>query len=1097
MSRSTMSLLTLIFLVAPVAAGTADASDPLYALAEKIGPPGTLEPNGLFGSSVAADLETAVVGAPGGNAAFVFAAGPDGWQFEAELLPPAYTGEPLDIDYLEFGHSVAVHGGVAVIGTPRARVFSGLEWYEVGAVCVFRRSAEGVWSLEQELAAYDIFDIGEMHFGASVAISYETIIGGAPDDTGFGEPSESGSAFAFTLVGGAWQLQQRITPTYQGAEDHFGESVDLHIDTAVIGAPDREVILSTDAGHAYIFTRSGTSWTQAADLTASDAGHGDHFGKSVSFRSPFALVGAPDDNHASGVDAGSAYAFTETGGVWSQQQKLVATDGEAGDRFGAAVDWCGGMAFIGAPDDNHGMLGIDAGSAYIFQLTTGTCFQDEKLLAPDGAISDHFGSSVAIGGTALVGSPFDEGPNVTNTGSAHLYLYDYDGGSWGHEEILYGHWGTGQFFQAFGTAIAVDADTMVVGTPSSEFQSAHVFVRDGDHWALQQEMFSQQGYFFDDKFGGAVDISGDTMVVGAYNGSTSAIDYSGRAYIYIRISTISGPVWELQQILEPSDAATGQRFGESVTIEGDTVMVGSPERSGGGGVYYFSRAGSVWSEDAILEATGLEAGDDFGFDVCLSGDLLAVGATGDDDAGDNAGAVILFNRPGSLWVEGQKLTADTPQINSYFGNAIEIDGSSLIVGARSTEVSGHIGAGAAHVFVEVGGVWSEQQRLVASNAGPSFYFGIDVAIDGDIAVIGSSGWDFQALNSAGAAYVFRRSGTIWTQEQEFHGSPIELGAHFGNAVAATTDGIMIGALWESSPPIGYGAVYFYISTFDRSDLAITVSDGQTEAVPGTYVTYDIVVANDGPNEALGATVTDTFPPELLGCSWTCVGTSGGVCTPGPVAGHISDTVDLPVGAQLDYEAACLIDTAASGDLINTASAAPPAGVADPDMLNNTAVDVDALTPLADLAIFKDNGTTEVMQGHPTTYTIQVANVGPSDAPASPVIDSFPPCLSDCSWTCTAGPGAYCPPGGAGDIDEGVDLPVGTSATFLATCTVVTAYGQCSNTAEIFAQGGWGIVDPYLGNNQSTDTDNVVPDPSLIFADGFESGDATAWGWLVE
>jgi len=1095
MPHPTTPLVTLIITLVVTIAGSAEAVDPLYAPADKIGPAGTLEPDGLFGSSVAVDGNLAVVGAPGGNTAFAFVAGPDGWVFEAELLPPAYTGGPFDIDYIDFGHSVAIYGDVVVIGAPGARVSSGLVWYEEGAACVFRRSATGTWALEQELAAFDIGYLGDTHFGTSVAISDQTIIGGAPDDTRYGEPTESGSAFVFTLVSGTWQPQQRLTASYQVAEDHFGASVDVFGDTAAVGAPDDDVLLALDAGRVFVFTRSGTSWTHAADLTASDSGTDNHFGTSVSVVSPFVLVGAPDDDHASGVDAGSAYVYTETGGVWSQRQKIVAADGEADDRFGAAVDLGWGVAVIGAPDDNHGTFGIDAGSAYIFESVAGTWFQDEKLLAPDGAISDHFGFSVAIWGTtALVGSPFDEGPNVTNTGSAHLY--SNDGGSWGHEEILYGHWGTGLFNQAFGTAVAADGDTMVVGTPSSEMRSAHVFIRDGDHWVLQQELISHQGFLFNDYFGYAVDISGDTVVVGASYGSTAAIDNSGRAYVFIRISTISGPVWELQQILEPSDAATAQSFGENVAIENDTVMIGSPDRNGSGGVYVFTRGGSVWSQDAILEATDLEAGDVFGGDVSLSGDLLAVGATGDDDAGDNAGAVILFNRAGSLWVEGQKLTADTPQMNSAFGNAIEINGSSLIVGARYTEVAGHLGAGAAHVFVESGGVWSEEQRLVASDAGAGDFFGVSANIVGDIATIGSSGWDALSLVSAGAVYVFRRSGTIWTQEQELHGSPIQLGAHFGNAVAATTDGIVIGALWEDYLPTGYGAVYFYITSFDRSDLSISMTDGQTEAVPGTQIAYTIVVNNDGPNDALGATVTDAFPPELLGCSWTCVGTAGGICTPGPVAGDISEIVDLPVGGQLDYDAFCLIDSAAFGDLVNMASTAPAAGVADPDLLNNLDVDVDVLTPLADLSILKDNGTTEVMQGHPTTYTILVANAGPSDAPGSPVIDLFPMALADCSWTCTADPGAWCSPGGTGDLDEGVNLPVGTSATFLATCTVVTAYGQCSNTAEVFAQGGWGIIDPDLGNNESTDTDNVIPDPARIFVDGFEGGDTSMWSSTV-
>ena len=353
----------------------------------------------------------------------------------------------------------------------------------------------------------------------------------------------------------------------------------------------------------------------------------------------------------------------------------------------------------------------------------------------------------------------------------------------------------------------------------------------------------------------------------------------------------------------------------------------------------------------------------------------------------------------------------------------------------------------------------------------------------------SAGW-------AGATYVFDRAGSIWTEIQALHGSPIELGARFGISVEDTPDGLLVGALLEDFLPMGYGAVYFYTTTLDRSDLAVTVTDGQSEAVPGTTVTYDIVVTNGGPDDALGATVSDVFPPELTGCSWTCVGSSGGVCTSGPVAGDISDTVDLPVGARLDYTAVCLVDPAAGGDLVNMVSATPPAGVADPNLVNNTDVDTDTLTPLADLSINKDDGTTEVFENQPTTYTIVVTNAGPSDAPGSPVIDLFPWCLANCEWTCTADPGAWCPAGSTGDIDNGVDLPVGTSATFLATCTVVAAYGQCSNTAGVFAQAGNGVVDPDLANNESTDINDVLPDPYRIFADGFDIGDTSRWSHVV-
>lgn len=1095
MTGKTLSTAFAITVLLASSTATVGAQDPLYALAEKLGPVGALEPDALLGTSVAMDGIRAVVGAPGTNDAFVFVHGPDGWELEAELLPPDYSGTPFDVQYNTFGHAVAISGDVIAIGDPGARISVSSVWYEEGAICVYRRSAAGIWELEQELTVYHVSYLGDTHYGASVAISVDTIIGGAPDDTRFGEPYESGSAFVFSWTGLVWHLDQRLTSLYQSAEDHFGAAVDVFADTAVVGAPDREVLLWTDAGRAYVFTRSGGSWSQAAGLTASDASGSDHFGAAVSVAISRVLVGAPDDNHAAGTDAGSAYIFTGAGSSWTQVAKLTAGDAANGDRFGAAVSvsFLGG-AVVGAPDDNLGTLGIDAGSAYFFKPVTGVWIEDQKIIDPDGSISDSFGSSVALSGSyTLIGAPMDEVRTIHDTGSAQLFFDD--GNSWGHQDSLYGQWGFGLFMQRFGYDIAVDGDTMVIGVPNSEWRSVQVFVRDDDDWIFQQELLSQMGYQFDDRFGIAVAISGDSIVVGAPLGQISGFHVAGVAYVFVLTSTISGPEWELQQRLEPSDGADGHQFGQDVAIDGDTVMVGSPGRSAGGGVYLWTRGGSVWSEDAILEPADMEAGDEFGVAVELSGDFLAAGATGDDDADDDSGAVVLFSRTGSVWTEGQKLTAAEPQAGSNFGVSVARDGTTLITGATGTEISGHASAGAAHVFVETGGVWTEQQRLMASDPNVGNGFGSSVALSGDIAAVGSSLWSFMSTTFAGAVYVFDRAGSIWVENQALHGSPIRAGARFGNSIEHTPDGLLIGAVLEDYLPMGRGAVYFYTTTLDRSDLSVTVTDGQSEAVPGTTVTYDIVVTNGGPNDALGATVTDVFPPELTGCSWTCVGTAA-TCTPGPVAGDISDTVSMLVNGHVDYTATCLVDPAAGGDLVNTVSATPPSGVADPNLVNNTAVDTNTLTPLADLSIVKDNGTTEVFENQPTAYTIVVTNAGPSDAPGSPVIDLFPWCLADCEWTCTADPGAWCPAGSTGDIDNGVDLPVGTSATFLATCTVVAAYGQCSNTAEVLAQAGNGVVDPNLGNNESTDIDDVLPDPYRIFADGFDIGDTSLWSHVV-
>jgi uncharacterized repeat protein (TIGR01451 family) len=281
----------------------------------------------------------------------------------------------------------------------------------------------------------------------------------------------------------------------------------------------------------------------------------------------------------------------------------------------------------------------------------------------------------------------------------------------------------------------------------------------------------------------------------------------------------------------------------------------------------------------------------------------------------------------------------------------------------------------------------------------------------------------------------------------------------------------------------------------QADLAITKTDRQTTAVPGGELTYIITAYNAGPIGVTGASVSDFFPPELS-CTWVCTGSGGATCTPGPVAGDLSDTVDLPVDGTASYAVSCVIDPGATGLLINTASVTTPAGVSDPNAANDSATDSDLLTPRADLAITKDNGTSTVAPGGATTYTIVAANpLGPSDAPGSTVTDVFPSSLS-CTWTCIGSGGAGCTPGPvAGDLVDTAHLPLGGAATYSAVCDVdPEASGTLTNTATVAAAAG--VTDPDPGNDSATDEDAITPVDPLIFADGFESGDVSAWSAAV-
>src|SRR4051794_36243792 len=250
-----------------------------------------------------------------------------------------------------------------------------------------------------------------------------------------------------------------------------------------------------------------------------------------------------------------------------------------------------------------------------------------------------------------------------------------------------------------------------------------------------------------------------------------------------------------------------------------------------------------------------------------------------------------------------------------------------------------------------------------------------------------------------------------------------------------------------------------------ADLAITKTDSVTTATPGGSVIYGITASNAGPSNAPGSTVADTFPASLT-CTWICAGSGGATCTASG-SGNINDTVNLPSGGSVFYTASCAISAAATGTLSNTATVAAPGGVTDPTPGNNSATDTDTLAASADLAITKTDGVTTATPGGSVTYTITASNAGPSNATGSTVADTFPASLT-CTWTCVGAGGGPCPASGSGNINNTVNLPVGGSVTYTASCTIsASATGSLSNTSTVAAPGG--VTDPTRGNNSATDS----------------------------
>ena len=257
----------------------------------------------------------------------------------------------------ELGNSCDVYGEYAVVGAPKEDT-NGVS--NAGSVYVYHRSGN-TWTQQAKLTASD-GEASDLLGGqkGNLAIYGDTVVVGARDeDTG---GSAAGSAYVFVRSGTTWSQQAILRASNAGASDQFATGVAIYKDTIVIGAPTEDTAAS-DGGSLYVFTRSGTTWTQRAQLQTSNAGASDRLGDSVSIDGDTIIAGTQyEDTTAS--DAGSAYIFTGSGATWTQQAQIQASDAAATDYFGYSVSISGNTVVVGARYDDDG--GTNSGSAYVF-----------------------------------------------------------------------------------------------------------------------------------------------------------------------------------------------------------------------------------------------------------------------------------------------------------------------------------------------------------------------------------------------------------------------------------------------------------------------------------------------------------------------------------------------------------------------------------------------------------------------------------------------------------------------------------------------------------------------------------------------------------
>jgi hypothetical protein len=360
---------------------------------------------------------------------------------------------------------------------------------------------------------------------------------------------------------------------------------------------------------------SSTTWLQLTKLR-SPGSVGDGFGCSVSISGGTVLIGtAGTDNNT-----GSAYVFTRTVNGWTQQAELFASNGQPGDYFGISVFLSGDTALIGA-------IGYPAyygyGTTYVFTRTGASWTQQAQLNASDATAGDTFGISVSLSGdTALIGAAYRENANG----------------------------------------------------------SAYVFTRTGSSWTQQAELTATGGV--PGLFGYAVSLSGDTALIGAY----AYQDFTGKAYVFTR----SGSNWTQQAQLEASDGAPSDCFGGTVSVYGDTALIGAYTHYGAGSAYVFTRTGTSWVQQAELHASDGASWDAFGWSVYLSHDVALIGAPGCSKNRNYRGAVYVFTRTGNQWVQQQKLRASDGVEGDGFGSCEALDNLTAVISALYDDDKGSV-----------------------------------------------------------------------------------------------------------------------------------------------------------------------------------------------------------------------------------------------------------------------------------------------------------------------------------------------------------------------------------------------------------------------
>jgi hypothetical protein len=425
----------------------------------------------------------------------------------------------------------------------------------------------------------------------------------------------------------------------------------------------------------------------------------------------------------------------------------------------------------------------------------------------------------------------------------------------------------GNLAYTFGWSVSVSGNTAVVGADdmpvngSQNQGAAYVFVNNGGTWSQQAELTASDGAS-SDNFGYSVAVSGNTIVVGAPSKIVNGNDAQGAVYVFVE----SGGAWSQQAELTASDGRAVDALGTSVSLSGNTIVAGAGDK---GAAYVFVENGNTWTQQAELTGPGGPGYNQFGTSVSVSGDTAVIGAP---EVNANQGAVYVFVQNGAVWSQQAELTASDGASGDYFGWSVSLSGNAFVAGAWGKTVNGNVTQGAAYVFGNSGGVWSEQAELTASNGAGVFEFGRSVSLSGDRAAVGANDSTVGVTRLEGTAYVFGNSGGIWSQQAELASSDGAYNDNFGWSVSVSGTTLVVGAYDHSVNGNTTGAAYVFNSstaipasqTIDFGPLSsLQASAGAPPFAIGAIATSGLPVSFTALNEGFRRDVVCRVSGEMV------------------------------------------------------------------------------------------------------------------------------------------------------------------------------------------------------------------------------------------